>query len=121
MHREEEKGKERGEKKEKKHRLGGGVLSPLRKKGPVGMAGRVSQRAPRRSSRGVQPALRPAGPSQTRLPRAENPGRGRAAVVKALGTWLHRPGKDQLQLGAGSLNPHPINEVPRVKPIKDPG
>lgn len=74
--------------------------------------------APDGKQRG-EPVLPPAGPSQTRPPPAENPGGGRASAVKALGTWLHRPGKDKL--GTGSLNPHPINQVPRVKPIKDPG
>lgn len=88
LHGEEEKGKGKREKKEQKHRLEGGVLSSLKKKGPVRMAERVSQCEPRRGSSGVKPAFPPAGAGQTRPPPAENPGRGRATVIEVLGTWL---------------------------------
>lgn len=67
----------------------------------------------------MKPVFPPAGAGQTRPPQAENPGSGRATVIEVLGTWLHRPGKDKL--GIASLNPHPINQVPTVKPIKDSG
>lgn len=48
----------------------------------------------------------------------ENPAGEALPVSKALGTLLHRTGKDNL--GTASLNPHPINQVPIVKPKKGP-
>lgn len=71
---------------------------PLRKSGKIRA---VSRKARRSRGRGGACALTP------RLP-----------VAKARRTVLRRAGKGSLAVG--SLNPHPISQVPRVKPAKGP-
>ena len=73
-------------------------MTPQRKSGKITA---VSRKARSSCGRGGASALTP------RLP-----------VAEARRTVLRRAGKGSL--AAGSLNPHPISQVPKVKPSKGP-
>ena len=74
------------------------AVTPQRKSGKITA---VSRKARSSRGRGGASALTP------RLP-----------VAEARRTVLRRAGKGSL--AAGSLNPHPISQVPKVKPSKGP-